>query len=138
MADPIRDIRILKPLPRLAVRKDEDREATRRKRAIYAAVDARDSRRCALCGRRADPYAVDPLFRMHRAHIRDASLCGPLETWNLASLCGARCHLELVHGKAVTMRGNPDKGTLRFTITAGAAAKIFAGRDVPGHVRVTA
>lgn len=123
-----------KPRPRVFHAIEDAIAAKRVKVQVYAAVDARDQRRCRCCGRRGDPNAIDALGRIHRAHIRDASRGGAMSTGNLLSLC-ARCH-SLEHAKQLAIIGtNADKG-IRFEIHEAAVVDAFGVKPIPAHISI--
>jgi hypothetical protein len=124
-----------KARPRIFDRLEDRVLAERRKRQVYAEVDARDMHRCRCCGRRGSPYATDPLGRIHRAHILDASRGGALVAWNLASLCWI-CH-ALEHAKQLHFIGqNANSHRLRFELHEAAVVEVFGARELPAHVRI--
>lgn len=125
---------IEKPRPRVLDRIEEDRDIERQKRAAYAEVDARDQKRCRCCGRKGNPYALTALGKIHRAHIRDASRGGPMEAWNLVSLCWI-CH-AIEHAKQLFIIGTNANKLIRFEIKEAAVVEAFGTRELPKHVRI--
>lgn len=112
----------------------EVRAAKAHELEVYRHVDERDGRKCTCCGRRGNPYAKTLLGKLHHDHIKERSLLGPTEAWNIALLC-SQCH-EFKRLQEITPHGDPEKGTLRYTVTAKAAKVIFKGRPRPAHVRI--
>lgn len=125
-----------KPRPRVLEKRDDKRERDAHERRVNAAVDARDGKRCRCCGRRGDPTATTTLGRIHRAHIRDASVGGPYESWNLVSLCWL-CH-ALEHAKKLWILGTNADRRIEFEIHEAAVVEVFGSRLLPGHVRMLA
>jgi hypothetical protein len=129
-----------KPRPRALETRDGRRAGTLRKRKVYAAVDLRDQKRCRCCARRGDLSAVDTLSRLHRAHLRDASLGGGLVASNLATLCYL-CH-ALVHAKQLWFLGDDAsvgaRPPLQFEIHEAAVVEVFGPRELPPHVHIVA
>lgn len=90
------------------------RDEQKRKRAVMEtnwervckAVDARDTRRCRVCGRWTNPEALTLLERGHRHHLQYRSLGGPDTTANVCTLC-ADCH-EDEHRGRIALSGNAD------------------------------
>jgi 5-methylcytosine-specific restriction endonuclease McrA len=126
---------VAKPLPHV-IKKDADAKTDdRAERAVKKAVDARDGKQCRCCGRRGDPEAKTALGKIHRAHIKDASLGGPYVARNLVSLCWI-CH-ALVHAKKFWFVGTNANKPMRFRIEATVIKKVFGpGRTIPPHVLV--
>lgn len=110
------------------------------KRAVHDLVDDRDRRTCRCCGRRGDPDAIDALGRIHRAHIRDASVGGALAPYNLVSLCWL-CH-ALEHAKQLWFIGTDASADadppLTFDIDEAAVVEVFGTRRLPPHVHIVA
>jgi len=123
-----------KPRPRIFDAREDQREADRQKRAVYAEVDARDQKRCQCCGRRGNPEALTTLGKIHRAHIRDASRGGALTAGNLVSLC-AWCH-SLVHAKQLWIVGTDANAGVTFEIHEAAVVEIFGVKQLPAHVHI--
>jgi 5-methylcytosine-specific restriction endonuclease McrA len=138
MADPdVRDITLHKPPPKIFEKRDAKRDAERIERIVHAEVDARDLKRCRCCGRKGDPYALEALGRIHRAHIRDASRGGPMSAANLVSLCWV-CH-ALEHAKQLHIVGtdaNERHAPLTFEVHEAAVVEVFGTRVLPRHVRI--
>jgi hypothetical protein len=113
---------------------DDARTANRHERVVYAKVDQRDKNQCTCCDRRGNPNATTTLGKLHHEHLVEKSLQGPTETWNVALVCWI-CHpYKTAH--LLEPHGDPDKGTLRYTVTVLAAKVIFKGRTRPAHVRI--
>lgn len=123
-----------KPRPRIFDKIQQEREAERIKREVYAEVDARDGKQCRCCGRRGNPYATTALERIHRAHIVDASRGGEITADNLVSLC-ALCH-ALEHAKQLYFVGSHAGPRLRFEIDEAAVVEVFGNRPLPRHVSI--
>jgi hypothetical protein len=119
-----------KPRPKILDKRDEQRELDAYQRRVNAAVDARDQKRCRCCGRRGNPYALTALGKIHRAHIKDASLGGAYEDWNLLSLCWL-CH-ALVHRKLLWILGTDANQRIGFEIAGAIVADIFGTNVLPG------
>lgn len=127
-----------KDTPSIIDKINDGREAKRVKREVYKAVDERDERTCRCCGRRGNPNAKTALGRIHRAHIQDASLLGPMATANILSLCWV-CHV-LEHAKQLFIIGT-DADTrgadrITFEILEAAVVHVFGTRVLPAHVRI--
>jgi hypothetical protein len=101
---------------------------------VYHQVDVRDERRCRCCSRRGSPRATSLLQKLHHDHILERSLGGATTTANVCLLC-ARCH-EFKTSHVIEPEGNPDTGTLTFTMPRAVAHEIFKGRRIPAHVRI--
>lgn len=101
---------------------------------VYHLVDLRDERKCRCCARRGSSRATTLLQKLHHDHIVERSLGGATETANVCLLC-ARCH-ELKTAHVIDPEGNPDAGTLIFTMPGAVAHEIFKGRRRPAHVRI--
>lgn len=127
---------IPKPRPRVLDKRDDSREADRLKRAVYAEIDARDQKRCRVCGRRGNPYATEALGRIHRCHIKNASAGGEMSSRNLFSGCWI-CH-ALIHAKQLFVIGRNAWKDLRFEIDERAVLDVFGARELPKHVRIVA
>lgn len=129
-------LKYAKPEPRVKVRKGKVREADTHERKVYAAVDRRDKLRCVITGRKANPYALDSLDRLHHHHIlqRGRDL-GPTETWNVASVHSS-AH-ALIHQNVLTIEGNADV-ELRIGLKASAVEDLFGRRRPPAKVDVIA
>jgi hypothetical protein len=123
-----------KPKPRILQRRAEKRKADAEKRDVYLLVDARDCKQCKVCGRKGNPYAVDPLGKLHHVHILDASLGGEMKTWNLWLGCSI-CH-ALIHAKQLwPVTRNADQ-SMRFEIHEAAVVEVFGRKHLPAHVRI--
>lgn len=120
--------------PRILDKRDDQREHERLERQVAAEVDARDLKRCRCCGRRGDPYAVDPLGRIHRHHIRPRSRGGSLSSANLVSLC-ARCH-ALVHARQLFVIGTNANHRIEFDVHEAAVVEIFGTKPIPPFVHI--
>jgi hypothetical protein len=125
-----------KPPPRIFDKRRIAREAANLLRAVYDEVDARDDKQCRCCGRRGNPYAVDPLGRLHHCHILDASLGGEVSAANIFLGCSI-CHLY-VHRKELFVIGTNANHDLEFEVYESAAREIFSHRRLPGHVHIAA
>lgn len=125
-----------KPRPRILNKRDDAREAEREKRAVYAEIDARDQKRCRVCGRKGNPYATTALGKIHRAHIQDASRGGPLSAANLFSACWI-CH-AFIHAKQLFVIGTNADKRLTFEIDERAVLDVFGTKELPKHVRIVA
>jgi hypothetical protein len=125
-----------KPAPRIFSKRDDQREADRIRREVYAAVDARDQKRCRCCDRRGNPYALDPLGKIHRCHIVDASRGGAMSAENIFSGCWI-CH-ALIHAKQLFVVGTNANKPLRFELHEAAVVEAFGVRLLPKHVRIIA
>lgn len=112
----------------------EERKAKAHEREVYITVDNRDKKRCLCCRRRGNTRATTMLGKIHHDHILERSLGGVTETWNIASMCSI-CH-EFKTAHQIEPFGDPDLGTLTFTITRRAADVVFSGRALPSHVRL--
>lgn len=127
-----------KPRPRVLDKIEADRAAEKLKREVYAAVDARDERKCRCCGRKGNPNATTTIGRIHRAHIKDASRGGEMASWNIASLCWI-CH-AFEHAKQLWFLGdNADargRSRLRFEIHEAAVLDVFGTKTLPPHVHI--
>ena len=124
-----------KPRARVFQKIDAKAKAEKVQREAYAAVDARDKKRCRCCGRKGNPNATTTLGRIHRAHIQDASKGGAMAAGNLVSLCWI-CH-ALEHGKQLHVIGtNADLPAMRFEIHEAAVVDVFGARVLPKHVRI--
>ena len=134
--DHVRDITLHKPRPEILDKRDSQRDAERHERAVYAEVDARDLKRCRICMRRGNPYAVDALGRIHRCHIKDASRGGEFAARNIFSGCWI-CH-SLIHAKQVFVLGTNANARLEFEIEEAAVIDVFGTRPVPSHVHIIA
>jgi hypothetical protein len=127
-------IGIPKPRPRILEKREAARELEKLKRQVYAAVDARDQKRCRVCNRRGNPYALDPLGKIHHCHIQDASLGGAMSTENVFSGCWI-CH-ALIHAKQLFVIGRNANEWLEFEVMEAAVVEVFGTRHLPPHVRI--
>jgi hypothetical protein len=124
-----------KPLPRALGLDSNTRAAARAKAAVDREVDDRDGRTCQCCGRRGNPYALTTLGKIHRAHIKAASLGGEYSAKNLVSLCWI-CH-ALHHTKRLLyIVGTNANKPLRFRIAASVIERVFLRGVIPEHVTV--
>lgn len=123
-----------KPLPKAIEKERAAKVDARVKREVDAEVDARDGKRCRCCGRRGNPNAMTTLGKIHRAHIKDASLIGAYIPKNLCSLCWI-CH-ALEHAKALFFKGkNANRFPMKFEVKESVVGEVF-GRDIPAYVKV--
>lgn len=127
---------LAKPRPRVLDKGDRQRDEERVKRVVDAEVDARDGKRCRCCSRRGNPNALTTLGKIHRAHIKDASLIGAYVPKNICSLCWI-CH-ALVHTKALFFKGrNANRFPMKFEIKASVVGDVFSSiRILPAYVTV--
>jgi len=129
-----RRLKFAKPAPRAQTRTDLRRAAEKLERAIYALVSLRDHYRCRCCGRGGDPRAVTLLGKLHHDHLVPRSRGGQTVPENVILLC-SQCHsLKTAH--ELEPHGNPERGTLTFTITSAAAATVFGKKRPSNHVRI--
>ena len=94
---------IAKPRPRILDKAEKKRAAAAQERACRKAVDARDHRRCFFPDCKA--YASE------KHHIQRRSDGGQWITSNILSAC--REHHALFKAHGITVRGNPERGTVR-------------------------
>jgi 5-methylcytosine-specific restriction endonuclease McrA len=128
------DLKYAKPRARALDDDEESRSAKQHQKAVYAVVDVRDKRQCTICGRRGNPNATTTLGKLHHEHLKELSLGGPTKTSNVVLACWI-CHpFKTAH--QIEPTGNPDRGTLRYTVTGAAAKVIFKCRRPPAHVRI--
>lgn len=125
-----------KARPHILDKRDDRREDERVQRAVYEEIDARDLKRCRVCMRRGNPYALDPLGKIHRCHLRDASLGGPMAAANIFSGCWI-CH-ALIHAKQLFPIGTNANHRLEFDINEAAVVEVFGSRTLPSHVHIIA
>jgi hypothetical protein len=125
-----------KPRPKVLEKRDTRRADTAWKRLVYDEIDARDQKRCRCCSRRGNPYALDPLGKIHRVHIRDASLGGDLSPANIFSGCWI-CH-ALIHAKQLFVIGTDARYQLDFEIHEAAVVEVFGPGELPPHVHIIA
>lgn len=111
--------------PRIFDKRDEKREAEQIRRAVYAAVDARDQRRCRCCGRRE---------KLHHHHLTFRSKGGQDTTQNLVTL-DALCH-ALLHARQLWILGKDADTRLSFHIDEAAVVDLFGTRQVPRDVHI--
>lgn len=123
-----------KPRPKIFEKRDTKRADEALQRLVYADVDARDGKRCRCCGRYGNPYAIDPLGKIHRCHIRDKSRGGEMSAANLCSLCWICAALET--GKQLFFVGTNANHELHFEIYEVAVVEVFGSRELPSHVHI--
>lgn len=93
-----------KPEPRFARKQLDRADEAKQVKACYARVDARDGRRCRVCG--VAVTAVGVATRVHHHHLVYRSRGGVHETQNVLSLCPA-CH-HAVHQADIRLSGDAD------------------------------
>lgn len=107
--DPEMTARLRKPIrgQRVIDKEDDDREALKRERAVKALVKVRDSWTCRW------PETHVCRKGLECAHVKDASLGGPMETFNLILVCGwlHRRGPESIHGKQLKVEPESRFGT---------------------------
>ncbi len=114
-----------KPRPRIFEKRQQKRDASAMERAVRAAVNIRDHRRCRCCGGKDG---------LHQHHLTYRSRGGAWSTENIVTVC-AGCH-ALIHARQLwTLGKNADK-RITFEIHEAAVVDIFGTRELPPHVRI--
>lgn len=91
-----------KPSPRWLERAKRKAEDTRRLKACYAAVDARDGHRCRVC--RHPVGGIGMLEARHRHHLVYRSKGGDHDPANVLTVC-VKCH-RAIHDAEIRLTGN--------------------------------
>lgn len=99
-------------------------------RAVFKQVDARDHRRCRVCGKASDPEAIGILERGHRHHIVYRSAGGSTESSNLVTLC-AQHHSE-EHQHRLRIDGSADEGLTFWKREDGGEWFVWRSESAPG------
>jgi hypothetical protein len=114
-----------KPRPRVFEKQDIKREMAALERAVRAAVNERDERRCRCCGRNE---------RLHLHHLTFRSKGGQWSTENLVTL-DDRCH-AMLHARQLWIFGKNADTRLTFDVHESAVVDLFGTRTLPAHVRI--
>jgi hypothetical protein len=123
-----------KPKSRILGKRAARAQAAAAQREVYQWVDARDGKQCRICGRKGNPYAVDPLGKLHHVHLLDASLGGAMKPWNLYLGCWI-CH-ALIHAKQLWPTTRNADLPMMFEIHEAAVVEVFGRRHLPPHVSI--
>lgn len=92
---------------RLEERRVKGQAAAAQERAVWAIVDARDQRRCRVCGAWCRPMALSMLGKAHRHHLVYRSTGRtPATSAGLVTRC-AVCHAE-EHAHRIRLSGDGD------------------------------
>lgn len=115
-----------KDRPAAFEKRDNQRDKERIRRAVNAAVSARDEHRCRCCGRSN--------VLLHHHHIVFRSKQGPDTTENILLLCRF-CH-ALLHARQLWIFGKNADKRLTFEIHEAAVVDLFGTKQIPRDVRI--